>query len=279
MSENYKLETEREKSYIFHKSSILELIIVGSCSLDLIKKAYEVQRDRFEHYLDEIIIIAYRKGRFDILDYLLEKGGDINTQDGILLRSACSKLNFEKIQFLVERKADVNIQDGICLQYLCAESYYWSAIKSKILLYLLENGANAKTKSRYLISYNTDKHFSKILINKGFDVNTDNFSIIESFVENVKKNDEYIDKIYDNMVYLIERGADDRLRNCKFLSFCVINKKTKIVEYLLEKIEYSSEDLTYAAFDGLKNNISKYTNLLIEKGAKIEHLKYFRIDL
>ena len=108
--------------------------------------------------LDEIFLVACRTKKFSTLEFIFEKGANLNPKIEDYLGAiflACLNLNLDAIKFLIKKGVDVNQYS----EYGCTPLEYvvdsecdgarqaGSTPDLEIIRYLLENGANPTIKN------------------------------------------------------------------------------------------------------------------------------------
>lgn len=162
---------------------------------------------------------------------LLYKARELVRQVGfdffsVALVEACRIGNLELVQYLVERGADVNFSDGYPIKYT-AHSGRSEAQQFEILKYLVENGDNVKISdlSNHVLSIACSRNrfeFVKYLVENGANINVENgipfkFACEIGNLEMVK--------------YLVEKGVDIP-NDGQAISRAIRKGHTAVVEYL-----------------------------------------------
>jgi len=85
---------------------------------------------------------AITYGRYDIVKFFVEKGVDINLDDGYAIRVACYQNYRSMIYYLVEKGADIHSQNNYPVRIACSEGYL------DLIKYLIEHGADIYTENQ-----------------------------------------------------------------------------------------------------------------------------------
>ena len=155
------------------------------------------------------IISASKYGHFEILKYLVEHGADVNTKEYLFnntsLTLASKKRNLEMVKYLVENGADSNAKDqnGWTALLYAAEKGHFDIVK-----YLVEHGANANLEDDFgwtplkYVSKRGYLEIVKYLVEKGAIVNATNEWNETALM--------YASEVgnFEIVKYLVENGAD-----------------------------------------------------------------------
>ena len=93
--------------------------------------------------VDKILENATMRNPVPVIKYLLEKGADINSNQGSPLITAVYIGNLPVVKYLIEQGADINIDNEMALRTAAFEKQYETA------KYLIDNGANIKIALRH----------------------------------------------------------------------------------------------------------------------------------
>lgn len=202
----------------------------------------------------KMIDYAIRGGHYDIVEYLINQGQNLNISNGRSpLINAALEGNFDIVKLLVEKGADVNVMDGSKVLDE-GTSLLVAAKKRDTLLvnYLLKNGADINQKDKYL---NTALHKAV------FSYEMDEEDIVEE------------QKILRVVKVLLEKGANVNLtdnRNSAALNIAALREHVSVVEYLLDngaEINNKGENGNTALSYTVSNDNFELFNLLIKRDA------------
>lgn len=202
--------------------------------------------DTIDDMFEDTIYNAHRLSKpYLIGELLMKHNWDVNkknTYGRTLLSVACFHGYSESIEYLVNYGADVNTQDKYGNTPLMIIAEY---IKSNFPMfkYLVEHGANVDIKNvygenvLYHVFCNGEIEHIKYLIEQGIDINNrDNHGETVLFSA-VKYITEQYSESFDKFKYLIEQGADISIRNDKnmsLLSLALLYDKPTPIKILYE---------------------------------------------
>ncbi|KAK3379115.1 hypothetical protein B0T24DRAFT_674933 [Lasiosphaeria ovina] len=221
------------------------------------------------------LYFASLKGLNTVIQTLLEKGANVNTQGGEYgnaLQAASFEGHDQIVQILLEKGADMNAQGGFYGNALLAASYRGH---DKIVQILLEKGADMNAQGgqygNALQAASSEGHdqIVQILLEKGADINAQ-----VGFYGNALQVASY--KGYDKIVQiLLEKGADVNVQGGYYgnaLQAASFEGHDQIVQILLEKgADMNAQGGFYgnALLAASYRGHDKIVQILLEKGADI----------
>jgi ankyrin repeat protein len=177
---------------------------------------------------DEALKYAVIYGHLEIVKYLIEKGADVDSNDGYALCQYAKNGDFDMIKYLIEHNANVNINNGYAL-WISAQND-----RLDIIVYLVDNGANVHANEDEAL-YNSTLYGTlitvKYLVSKGANhdsalinaVMHKRLDIVRFLVEECG----YDVHIYDDYaLYIANRNASDNPNDRKWFD---------IIKYLYRK--------------------------------------------
>ena len=157
---------------------------------------------------------------------LLEKGIDVNYDNGILLHHFCTEPDHEFFIYLISMGAIVNVRNGTLLERASSAGNY------KIVSVLLENGLSPDCDGNALASAVINGYFDivKLLVEFGANINI-----------NGKNNPLFLSIKYshdDIILFLLQNGIDVKQFNLMSIeevtSFDVVKSPDEVVKLLVE---------------------------------------------
>ncbi|MCJ7454499.1 MAG: ankyrin repeat domain-containing protein, partial [Wolbachia endosymbiont of Homalodisca vitripennis] len=207
-----------------------------------------------------------------IVEYLVEKGADVNLQDKKGLSSlhfAVQSGHLDIVKYLIEKEADVNLQD----EYYMSSLHY--AAKNghlDIVKCLVEKGASDKDYMRSLYIAAQSGHLDIIKY------------LIEKVVSVSLQDENYINPLHiaaqnghlNVTEYLVERGADVDLQDEDGMSplhYAAENGRLDIVKYFVERranVNLRNEDGMSPLHTAIQSGHLNVTEYLVERGANVD---------
>ena len=192
-----------------------------------------------------------------------------------LLKKTKNNENYENVRLIIEKDIDLNYSDhGMTALMWAVTNQNYDIVK-----YFIENGADLSAKSNkgntpfllyFVIGNIVDIEILKLLIEKGCDVNTKNYSE-ESALHFVLKN--RFD--FEHLKILVENGADINVKDKNGKTALMYAYKMEVVDYLISngavfEKNYSTNDGETYLMHFCDNNIGlNYIKDLIEQGEDI----------
>ena len=118
---------------------------------------------------------AAEKGDIDMVKFLVEKGADINANDGLALFLAANIGNYDMVKYLVEKGADI---------HACNDSALCCAAENgslDVLKFLVEKGADINANGSVLAwaVYSKNLDMIEYLVEQGADISANNYQVLE----------------------------------------------------------------------------------------------------
>ena len=132
--------------------------------LDILK--YLSEKYNINH--SENLRIACYKGYYEIIKYLIKKGGDIHIYEDAPLRISCEEGEYETVKYLIEKGADLHSRENYSLRHASARGYL------NIVKYLVEQGGDIHAEDDFALRYSTAHghvEVSRYLIDQGANIN------------------------------------------------------------------------------------------------------------
>lgn len=193
--------------------------------------------------------LALTNNHIEVVNYLLEKGMDINMallasvnsrnlemvkklhQSGAdiqynknnPLQNAIFRGSLEIVKYLVENGVDINSNDGAALRVAARTG------KLDIVKYLVEKGANIHVDNDYI--FRNASHDGKLIIVQYLLENGANIHSLDDFALRAASENGHLEVVK----YLVEKGADIHADNDAAVKKANQNNHTDIVQYLIEK--------------------------------------------
>ncbi len=226
---------------------------------------------------------AASKGHLNIVEYLLEKGADINAKTGsngntALIIAILSKED-QTAKLLIMNNANVNIQNNIGGTALhCSVNRF--DYKIEIIKRLLEKGANPNLRTTggrekgwtplmFAATIGEGIELVKLLIEKGADINVTSKSGNSPLLNATKNNNTKL------AIWLIEKGANINVQaenGNTPLIYATSKNNTELTNLLIEKgadVNATDKSGNSPLLNATKNNNTKLAIWLIEKGADV----------
>ena len=169
---------------------------------------------------EQALIWCCQNGYNILVNFLIEKGVNVNAQNNLALIYACQNDYPRIVQLLINNGADVNAQDTLSLIAASLEGYY------EIVEILVNSGANVNAQNSealILASLYGRYEVVKFLIDNGANINDQNDQALisasdEGYLEIVK--------------LLVDNGANISSRNYFAITLASQNKHLDVVQYL-----------------------------------------------
>ncbi|AQN67962.1 ankyrin repeat protein [Saudi moumouvirus] len=236
-----KIKCECEKIYIFEAKDLFFKLAYGNYlqEIDIENKIARLGKwyDLSDPIVFETLLVLgidYKKNLNDLLEwgitnqlyqiinFCLSKGVNINKSNGYALRLASKLGNLEIVKLLVESGAEIN--NGNC-------SVVYAAVYNHphVLNYLIQNGADINEMNNCALIQSSERGYLEIvkhLIKYGADINARKGSaIIRASMNN-----------HLNVVkYLVECGANFRVNNDEATIQAICNDHLDIIKYFLSE--------------------------------------------
>jgi len=223
--------------------------------------------------LDPLMMMALKKGHADVGKLLVQKGANVNVNDGSLLCSAISENNPERVKLLLEFGADVNTrrEDGVTPLGTAYETRNFGLMK-----FLLANGANPNTDDKtgkpLLLAAASEGRTPvvELLINHGANINSaDSHQNNALIVACANRQEEVVQ-------FLLEKGQSIEARNAKgntpLMTACIAGSQS-IVDLLLKagaKVEVKDNDGNTPLIVACSAGNQSVVDLLLKAGARVD---------
>jgi len=233
-------------------------------------------------------LIRYvKKGKINIVRYLVENGVDIHALNNRALIIGAENGHLKVVRYLVENGANIHTTNDYALRY-SAKNGHLNVVK-----YLVENGANISAGHDYALRKSAENGHLEVvryLVEKGANIHdyvlrksieNNHLEIVKYLAEQGKIQDR--DENYNNYVfslsvevgnleiakYYFENGADINFENSAPLRYAAGKGHLEIVRYLVEKGAdiHALDDV--ALILSIANNHFDVVKYIIEKGANI----------
>ncbi|KAJ6458903.1 ankyrin repeat domain-containing protein [Mycena vulgaris] len=265
----YDGDFEKETDY-FHA-----LWIAATCNLEIIVSDLLTQVDLATEAIDQALYAASYRGHSQIVQLLINKGADVNTQGGHVgnaLRAASYNGHELVVQHLLNKGADVNAQGGYYGDALQAASYNGHEL---VVQHLLNKGADVNAQGGYYgdalqaASLNGHELVVQLLIDKGADVNAQGGWYGNALQAASYRGHELVVQL------LLDKGADVNAQGGYYgnaLQAASLNGHELVVQLLLDKGAdvnaqggYYGNALQAASY----NQHELVVQLLLDKGADV----------
>lgn len=219
--------------------------------------------------LSNKLLTCIDRSHFDMAKFLIEKGADVNAENGDPLVYSAIVNSIDMVKYLISKGANINIDKGRPLRAAAKYGHL------DIVKYLVENGAyfNDGEALRSAINAGHIK-ISDYLFERHLSTSSDPFAVIKFFVENG------IDSLYARIQQ-------------KSLLYSVVNNHYEIVKYLLESgpnITLHDHNLITASLKLHDNRIfkllfKKITNIDLDNSHELrrviqqERFNFFRLPI
>lgn len=204
---------------------------------------------------------AARNGHLEVVKYLVDKGGDVQTDNNYGLRWASFYGHLEAVKYLVEKGGDVTADNNFAIR---------NATHIKVVKYLVEKGADNNVGLQNA-SHSGNLEVVKYLIDSGADIHSN--------------DDEAILKAatvghFSMVKYLYSRGADIQRHGSTILNMALNRGDVSMVKWLVDiagiNPHFNDDILIRTASDRNLFDIVKY--LVIYHNAPTTHVKQDFID-
>lgn len=238
---NYEIIEFLMENITDQKHILLSLCKTGD--LELVKKYINFLNK------DEIALgIAADKNHFNIVEYLINNGYDVQYSNNIALTLASDSGHLEMVKYLVSKGASVDDNDNYAIEAASDKGHL------KIVKYLLDNGASPTDRAFYLACKNGKYTTVELLFKNGANINTNDV------LTGASKND------HENVVqFLLNKGMYTNTDYNRALTIAVNNGCLNIVKQLLDKIEIEHIN-QYSVVIAIRINRLDIFELFLEKG-------------
>lgn len=152
---------------------------------EIAKYLLEIGTD-FNRRFEGALVWASRKGKFDIVKYCVEKGANIEFQDGTPTRLALEFGHVEILKFFEDQGVKIKV-DNWSLTFVSRKGYL------DMVKYLVENkGVNCTGNNNLALKYASKKDYLEVI--KYLIVNGCDFKCLDA---EFKKHDELVKMLYD----------------------------------------------------------------------------------
>ncbi len=244
-------------------------------------------KDRFNNFqvsLNKAFAASISGGNMKVIKLLLDSGADINAicqicYGQVAIQTALEYSNFELFNYLLQKGADLNVHNSFNRTLLHSVAHTHNSEAAKLLI---EKGLDLNavdndgaTPLIYAAS-NGDLAMFKLLIDNGAILMTkefDNSDVLMSAVEN--NNLDLINFILDKGFDINQKNNDDDTP----LIFAASSKQPQVVSLLISKggdINHVNKKGETALLWAIWNNDVETARILIEKGADITFIDYLK---
>lgn len=253
---NKKMIIEYIISLFIEDSYYLEKIFSLSCKYHDLQIAETLIKKSINK--DRCLISACETGFFEIIEYLVKQGANINFLDGEPLITACKHGYSKVVDFLVNNGADICIRNNSPILDACKFGHV------KIVDYLIGKGIDIHTvSSRALVNACRCEHLNVmiLLVKKGADIRS---------VENILVVEACRNTNADILRFLIRNGVDVLSKGIEPLIVACRSGQIAIVRYLIDiGFDICAND-NEALIESCRSGFANIVSLLIENGADVK---------
>ena len=228
--------------------------IVGMGKISHVDFLADINFDKLEPELNRLFIIACANGHIDMVEYLLNLGADIHTEDNLAFASACFFGQLHIAELLLDRGVQINT----ITQDLFMLTIYGSIPTGKIAGYpiLIKNSDTIFRNDLFNFGKNHLDIFKLLMENNVPVLNSDIFGILpESY-----RSNEFLMYILSHCVNI---NLDQVLNTCivqknmTVLIACMIQKNITVVKFLLDH-GANANSIAYCENDEIKKLLIEY---------------------
>lgn len=268
------------EDYDLYGRQLLQVCSLKTSNFNRVKELVEDGVDvNYRRYRkdDTALILASHNGHKDIVEYLLEKGADVNIRgedNQTALVCALSEKHYEIAKILIDNDANANLVTSIIIPLRVAIH----ADQKELVELMLQKGADVNlrewTGGSALLSAieKKDVEIVKLLLKNGADVNALDYYRDTPLIRCLMAGGEKCTEIAE---ILIENGAYVNFRReygTTPLMIAIANGHKKIANILIDKgayINVRNKDGDSALGYACQNNDVEMVKRLLEKGADV----------
>lgn len=201
-----------------------------------------------------------KNGYLDLVEYLINKGANINDEDEYALQMSASNGHLDIVTLLLNNGATIHSDNDLALRFSAANGHI------EIVKLLIDKGANIRASSDYALQWSASNgHLEVVKIIVEEMLNSKNVTIKCNVCSNALQLSA-LNGHLEIVKYLSSMNADIHANNNKALSNSVIGGHFGIVRYLMENI--NCDDLHL-----IQSNVFDNENKILLDAFNKEHLE------
>lgn len=215
---------------------------------------------------NEALFNAAEFGDLEIVKYLIkEAGANVHYRDDLALKAACAEGHIEIVKYLVEEEGgDIYADDN--------EPTRWAARKGhlEVVKYLVSKGTMYDSLLSDAVEGNMEGNMEviKYLVSEArVNIHLLNERALHTAISNLVFHGE--ERYIEIINYLVENGANPRVRSESYIWYLIKNKKLELASYLIKlgvDVHYEGDSaLAFACMLGYLDIVKE----LVEAGADI----------